>query len=93
MDLVEWILPIIGSKFSERGPDDLKIPLFLRQMTALRSNTSDTAVDTFVNLITRLDRESTINTSQADAGARYLVLNLVAAAEEKWPGIFQYVLG
>ncbi|KAI8145077.1 hypothetical protein BJV82DRAFT_512386 [Fennellomyces sp. T-0311] len=54
------------------------IPVSL--ILALRSNTSDTAVDMFVDLITRLDR------------ARYLVLNLVAAAEEKWPGIFQTIL-
>ncbi|KAI9276960.1 hypothetical protein BDA99DRAFT_494530 [Phascolomyces articulosus] len=92
VDLVDWILPIIASKTSKRGPDDLKIPLFLLQMTALRSNTSDIAINMFVALITRLDRETTSNQLQADAGSRYLILNLVAAAEEKWPGIFETIL-
>ena len=89
IDLVEWILPIIASTTSERGPDDLKIPLFLLQMTALRSDTPDIATSMFVALITRLDRETTKDRLQADAGSRYLILNLVAAAEEKWPGIFE----
>ncbi|KAI9493067.1 hypothetical protein BDB00DRAFT_407542 [Zychaea mexicana] len=95
VDLIEWILPIIGTSkaSSERGPDDLKIPLFLLQMSALKSSTSSTAIDMFVALITRLDREiSNDTTPQADAGARYLILNLVAAAEEKWPGIFETIL-
>ncbi|KAI7850060.1 hypothetical protein BDC45DRAFT_263348 [Circinella umbellata] len=92
IDLVEWILPIIASTTSERGPDDLKIPLFLLQMTALRSDTSDVAISMFVALITRLDRETTKDRLQTDAGSRYLILNLVAAAEEKWPGIFETIL-
>ncbi|EPB86854.1 hypothetical protein HMPREF1544_06379 [Mucor circinelloides 1006PhL] len=92
IDLVQWTISIVSSSSSkqQRGVDDLKIPLFLLQLVILKDGESkEMAVDMFVQLITRLDRPTDLNSS---LGARYLALNLVSSAESKWPGIFQLVL-
>ncbi|KAI8636683.1 hypothetical protein BD408DRAFT_376494 [Parasitella parasitica] len=92
IDLVQWTISILSSSSStqQRGVDDLKIPLFLLQLVILKDDDSkEMAVDMFVQLITRLDRPSDLNST---LGARYLALNLVSSAESKWPGIFQLVL-
>ncbi|KAG0183512.1 hypothetical protein DFQ28_010570 [Apophysomyces sp. BC1034] len=88
LDLIEWAASLLGS--TARGVDNLKIPLFLVQLIVLKCSTMDSAVDMLVRLITGLDRPKSV--SGADTGTRYLVLNLVSAAETKWPGIFQTVL-
>ncbi|CEP19966.1 hypothetical protein [Parasitella parasitica] len=92
IDLMQWTISILSSSSSkqQRGVDDLKIPLFLLQLVILKDDDSkEMAVDMFVQLITRLDRPTDLNSS---LGARYLALNLVSSAESKWPGIFQFVL-
>lgn len=74
-----------------RGVDDLKIPLFLLQLVVLKKDVpKNQVVDMFVQLIIRLDRPKEDET--CNEGARYLILNLVASTELKWPGIFQLVL-
>lgn len=58
------------------------------QLVVLRS-TRDAAADIFVRLVTESDTSCSKDRALGDAGARYLVLNLVSAAEAKWPGIFE----
>ncbi|KAF7720960.1 hypothetical protein EC973_005673 [Apophysomyces ossiformis] len=50
----------------------------------------DSSTDVLVRLITELGQPKPV--PEANAGTRYLVLNLVEAAESKWPGAFQMVL-
>ncbi|KAI9322182.1 hypothetical protein BX666DRAFT_585259 [Dichotomocladium elegans] len=94
IELVDWVISILGNTSSPRRVENLKIPLFLLQLVTLKENTPSTAVDTFVQLITKLQRPAaaTDGSSHLDDGIRYVVLNLVAAAENKWPGIFQTIL-
>lgn len=88
IDLIGWA---ISSMKIGRGMDDLKIPLFLLQLVVLKKDEpKDKVVDMFVQLIIRLDRPE--NDEKCNGGARYLILNLVASTEKKWPGIFQLVL-
>lgn len=72
-----------------RTIDDLKIPLFLDQLVVSKTNTKESAVYMFVQLITRLNRPVLSSTNESDPSARYLILNLVTSAESKWPGVFQ----
>ncbi|KAI8884347.1 hypothetical protein K501DRAFT_247853 [Backusella circina FSU 941] len=92
IDLIDWTLSILGSGTVVRSIDDLKIPLFLVQLVVSKTDTKESAVYMFVQLITRLNRPVLSSTNERDPGARYLILNLVTSAESKWPGLFQLVL-
>lgn len=88
IDLIDWA---ISSMKIGRGVNDLKIPLFLLQLVVLKKDVPKIqVVDMFVQLIIRLDRPDHDET--CNEGARYLILNLVASTELKWPGVFQLVL-
>jgi hypothetical protein len=87
--LIDWTLSILGSGTVVRTIDDLKIPLFLDQLVVSKTNTKESAVYMFVQLITRLNRPVLSSTNESDPSARYLILNLVISAESKWPGVFQ----
>ncbi|KAI8978007.1 hypothetical protein BDB01DRAFT_800369 [Pilobolus umbonatus] len=92
INLVDWALSILGSTTIIRKSDDLSIPLFLSQLTILKSDSKEDAVNLFSQLISRLDLRSNYLADDTDIGAKYLILNLLSSAESKWPGIFQHVL-
>lgn len=54
------------------------------ELSVMRSANINGAADTLVQLITQLDASEA-----SKENARYLILNLVSAAESKWPGVFQ----
>lgn len=84
IDLVEWTLSTLSAKNASRTVDGLKIPTLLMELSVMRSANINGAADTLVQLITQLDASEA-----SKENARYLILNLVSAAESKWPGVFQ----
>lgn len=84
IDLVDWTLSTLSAKKVRRTIDGLKIPMLLMELTVLRSANIDAAAAIMVRLITRLDA-----TEASKENARYIILNLISAAESKWPGVFQ----
>ncbi|KAI9025155.1 hypothetical protein CLU79DRAFT_744317 [Phycomyces nitens] len=90
IDLVDWTISILESKSHVRGVDSLKIALFLMQLLIFKCDTEEEAAKMLVSIITQLDKPNV--KPESSTGTRYLVLNLVASAETKWPNVFQVVL-
>ncbi|KAL0086510.1 hypothetical protein J3Q64DRAFT_1497473 [Phycomyces blakesleeanus] len=90
IDLVNWTISILESKSHVRGTDSLKIALFLMQLIIFKCDTEEKAAEMLVSIITQLDKPNA--KTESSSGTRYLVLNLVASAETKWPNVFQVVL-
>ncbi|ORY92096.1 hypothetical protein BCR43DRAFT_80196 [Syncephalastrum racemosum] len=91
IDMIKWILSILGSSTAPYDAEDLRIPKFLLQLFIFRHDQA-VAADIFVSLISRLSIPKTYYQKQAETNAQDVILNLLEAAETKWPGVLSSVL-
>lgn len=88
IDMIKWVLSILGSPVTPYDTDDLRIPKFLLQLFIFRHDQA-VAADIFVSLISKLSIPKTNYQKQAETNAQNVILDLLEAAETKWPGVLR----